>query len=119
MTHGEDRRLSTRRWQAFRERILLRDRRLCQWMLDGCTDYADQVDHIIPRSWDPSETAMWDERNACGACRSCNLKRVHLPPGTYGAYGTRPRGRGFGADPSFKSSRWPSNVVTLTRKRKR
>lgn len=115
MTNGTDHRLSTRRWRKFRDRILLRDRKLCQWMLEGCEDYANQVDHIIPRAWDASDAALLDEHNATASCRSCNLKRVHLPPGTYGAYGTRPRGRGFGANPSFRSTRWPSTVVDLTR----
>jgi hypothetical protein len=88
MSHGSDKRLSSYAWQQFRKRILRRDLHRCQWRLDGCTEYADQVDHINPRVWDG---ALLDERNCVAACGHCNRKRHDLRPGEYGSYGTQPR----------------------------
>ena len=88
MSHGHDKRLSSYAWQQFRKRILRRDLHRCQWRLEGCTEYADQVDHLNPRVWDG---ALLDDANCVAACGHCNRKRPHLRPGEYGSYGTQPR----------------------------
>lgn len=59
---------STTQWRKIRERILIRDSRICQW----CgVDEATHVDHIVPRS--KGGTDMDD--NLVASCRRCNLAR--------------------------------------------
>ncbi|HZD67748.1 MAG TPA: HNH endonuclease, partial [Actinomycetes bacterium] len=94
------------------------------------------VDHIVPRAWDASDAALYDERNAVACCGRCNRKRQHLPPGTYGAYGTQPKRRSWRAGPQRAMSpffrgdpkprgglgnfsprpRWATAVVDLSRR---
>jgi hypothetical protein len=81
MSHGNDKRLSSRRWRDVREEVLRRDLHRCQWRLAGCTEYADTVDHIVPRDWGGS---MWDRVNLVAACKHCNRKRQSLAPGESG-----------------------------------
>jgi hypothetical protein len=102
MSHGSDKRLSSYAWQKFAKRILRRDRHACQWRLDGCTDYATDAEHIIPRAWDAG--GFMDEDNVVASCGHCNRKRPHLKPGEYGAYGTRPRGRDALKAPFFRDA---------------
>ena len=97
MSHKQDRRLTSRQWAKTKKRIQQRDAYRCQWRLEGCTDYADQVDHIEPRA---RGGAFWDESNLCACCAHCNQLRYHIPAGQRGSYGTRPEDPiGVGAVP--------------------
>jgi len=75
MTHGTDKRLSSRRWKELRLRVLRRDHYRCQIRLPDCLERADQVDHIIPREWGGP---VWDMSNLQAGCGPCNRKREHL-----------------------------------------
>jgi hypothetical protein len=99
MSHGSDKRLSSYAWQQYRLHILRRDRHQCQWRLEGCTDYATTVDHIIPREWDGP---LMDDDNCVASCAHCNNKRVHIRPGEYGSYGTRPNAHSALTTPFFR-----------------
>ena len=49
---NRDQRLHSYRWQQTTKRILTRDAHRCQWGLDGCTEWADAVDHVYPTAMD-------------------------------------------------------------------
>ena len=64
-----------RHWSAFGERerlyVLRRDRHECQLRLRGCTQYADQVDHIVSK-----EDGGSDHRdNLRASCAHCNRRK--------------------------------------------
>lgn len=54
-------------WVATRIRVLARDGRRCRY----CGDYADTVDHVIPRV----KGGTHDDSNLVAACRSCNSRK--------------------------------------------
>ena len=65
---------STSAWRQLRPRILDRDGHECQIRVKGiCVGYATEVDHIVPRSVDPSLALVPDNLRA--ACRACNGDR--------------------------------------------
>jgi 5-methylcytosine-specific restriction endonuclease McrA len=100
------------RWTQVSREVRKRDLYRCQWRLEGCTEYADTTDHIIPRAgWGGP---MFDRSNLVASCGHCNRKRPHIRHGEYGSYGTRPRSffseqrnaRGGLAEIPLRS-RWP------------
>ncbi|NNF68447.1 MAG: HNH endonuclease [Acidimicrobiia bacterium] len=60
-------------WRKVRLVILERDGYICQIGLDGCTERATDVDHIIPIEADGE---WFDENNLRAACKHCNSARV-------------------------------------------
>ena len=58
---------STSRWRKIRQRIINRDRGLCQM----CGNEGDSVDHITPRSQGGTD----DDNNLQLLCRSCNSSK--------------------------------------------
>ena len=58
---------STSRWRKIRQRIINRDRGLCQM----CSNEGDSVDHIVPRSQGGTD----DDDNLQLLCRSCNSSK--------------------------------------------
>lgn len=59
---------STSQWRRIRERILIRDNRICQW----CgVEEATHVDHIVPRSKGGNDM----DDNLVASCKRCNLSR--------------------------------------------
>ena len=58
-----------RQWRTLRLRILMRDGYRCQINANGCTQHADQVDHIVPLV-DGGE--KYDPNNLRAACTHCN-----------------------------------------------
>lgn len=69
-----DPRMSSARWRALRQRILMRDAGVCRIRGSGCTGIANTVDHIIPIS---EGGAMFDPANLRAACAHCNYSRHH------------------------------------------
>lgn len=62
--------ISNSRWQRLRAQVLIEEP-TCRIQLPGvCTVASDTVDHIVPRSVDPTLTMV--RSNLRGACRSCN-----------------------------------------------
>ncbi len=61
---------STRKWRTIRAAILKRDQNTCFY----CGDYADTVDHIVPRSKMIGENADTYD-NLVAACRKCNYSK--------------------------------------------
>jgi 5-methylcytosine-specific restriction endonuclease McrA len=82
MSHGSDRRINSWLWTKVSREVRKRDMHRCQWRLEGCTEYAGTVDHIVPRSWGG---AMFDRSNLCASCFHCNRKRQSLGPGEPGS----------------------------------
>ena len=66
-------RITDRRWQKFRKRILLRDGGLCRYRYSGCTTVAVQVDHLVPRQRAPER--MFDESNCFSVCHHCHREK--------------------------------------------
>jgi 5-methylcytosine-specific restriction endonuclease McrA len=64
--------LSTQAYKRLRLAVLDRDLWLCQVRLEGCTRYATQVDHVVPRH---EGGAVWDPANLRASCASCNVRR--------------------------------------------
>jgi 5-methylcytosine-specific restriction endonuclease McrA len=58
---------STSRWRKIRQRIINRDRGLCQ----QCGNEGDSVDHIVPRSQGGTD----DDENLQLLCRTCNSSK--------------------------------------------
>ncbi len=58
---------STSKWRKIRQRIINRDRGLCQ----QCGNEGDSVDHIIPRSQGGTD----DDWNLQLLCRPCNSSK--------------------------------------------
>lgn len=58
-------------FEPTRLRILERDGYRCQLGLDGCTGWATEVDHVVPRGRGGDDS----DRNLQAACRHCNLKK--------------------------------------------
>ena len=58
---------STSRWRKIRQRIINRDRGLCQM----CGNEGDSVDHITPRSQGGTD----EDFNLQLLCRSCNSSK--------------------------------------------
>jgi 5-methylcytosine-specific restriction endonuclease McrA len=58
---------STSRWRKIRQRIINRDRGLCQM----CGNEGDSVDHITPRSQGGTD----EDYNLQLLCRSCNSSK--------------------------------------------
>lgn len=75
--------ISNSRWQRLRAAVLIEEP-TCRIGLPGvCTVVSDTVDHIVPRSKDPTLTMV--RSNLRGACRACNsalgnggVKGLHL-----------------------------------------
>lgn len=75
--------ISNSRWQRLRAAVLTEEP-TCRIQLPGiCTIVSDTVDHIVPRSIDPTLTMV--RSNLRGACRACNsslgnggVKGLHL-----------------------------------------
>lgn len=63
---------SDTRWRTLRAYVLKRDGHVCRIGLPGCTDLADQVDHITPLAMGGDK---YSEANCRAACRACNLAR--------------------------------------------
>lgn len=65
-------------WRKIRQRIINRDRGLCQ----QCGNEGDSVDHILPRIQGGTD----DEENLQLLCRTCNSSKggrvfsTHVPP---------------------------------------
>ena len=59
---------------AFRKVVFARDGYVCQIGAKGCTGKAEELDHIVPRSVDPSR--LLDPTNARAACQNCNRTRA-------------------------------------------
>lgn len=78
-------------WKATRQRILKRDRHLCQWMLGQtiCGTPANEVDHIIP-AWRGGADDDSNLRSLCAA----HHKRKSASEGGQASQAKRiPRGR--------------------------
>ena len=58
-----------RRWPAVRRAVFARDGRRCRIGLDGCTGWADTIDHVIELE---DGGAPFDLANLQPACRHCN-----------------------------------------------
>jgi 5-methylcytosine-specific restriction endonuclease McrA len=58
---------STTRWRKIRQRVLVRDCYTCQY----CSQEADSVDHVIPRSLGGGD----EDWNLVASCMKCNLAR--------------------------------------------
>lgn len=58
---------STSRWRKIRERIINRDRGICQ----QCGNEGDSVDHIVPRNQGGTD----DDFNLQLLCRQCNSSK--------------------------------------------
>jgi len=58
---------STSRWRKIRQRIINRDRGICQ----QCGNEGDSVDHIVPRNQGGTD----DDFNLQLLCRSCNSSK--------------------------------------------
>ena len=56
-------------WGKLRKQVLRRDSYSCQLRLQACTQWATQVDHVVPRYAGGSD----DLSNLQAACRNCNL----------------------------------------------
>jgi 5-methylcytosine-specific restriction protein A len=68
---------STHRWRKIRQRIINRDRGICQ----HCGNEGDSVDHIVPRNQGGTD----DDYNLQLLCRTCNSSkggRVFSTPAT-------------------------------------
>lgn len=61
-------------WKKIRAQILERDGHRCQIRGEGCTQIAQEVDHILPVALGG---AWYDEDNLRASCRACNLHRLH------------------------------------------
>jgi 5-methylcytosine-specific restriction enzyme A len=59
-------------WRRIRAEVLLRDGNRCQIKAQGCTQLADEVDHILPVSLGGE---WFDIDNLRAACKRCNLAR--------------------------------------------
>jgi len=58
---------STHRWRKIRQRIINRDRGICQ----HCGNEGDSVDHIVPRNQGGTD----DDYNLQLLCRTCNSSK--------------------------------------------
>ncbi|MCY4537563.1 MAG: HNH endonuclease signature motif containing protein [Chloroflexi bacterium] len=69
----------TRRWRALRRAALERDQHICQ----SCNDWANHVDHIIPRRKRPDLFfTLWNLQSLCGNCHQEKTNREnpdHIP----------------------------------------
>lgn len=60
------------KWQKYSKRFLKHpDNVICRLQLDGCTTFADCVDHIDPPNG-PNDPRFWDKENHQAACIHCN-----------------------------------------------
>lgn len=60
-------------WKTIRREVLLRDDYRCQIKLEGCTQVAEEVDHILPVALGGE---WFDKDNLRASCRACNLRRL-------------------------------------------
>lgn len=58
-----------RRWRIVRTAVLHRDGHRCQMRLDGCTEHATEVDHIVELV---NGGDAYDPLNLRAACKHCN-----------------------------------------------
>jgi 5-methylcytosine-specific restriction protein A len=58
-------------WPRTRNRIIARDRGICQLRLAGCTGKATSADHVIPVSRGGTD----DDANLVACCWPCNLRK--------------------------------------------
>lgn len=65
-------------WDRVRQDVLERDGYRCRLRLDGCTETATQVDHIVPMS---KGGARLDPANLRSSCASCNARQRHRTAG--------------------------------------
>ena len=61
---------STSKWRRLRAQVLRRDQNVCFY----CGQYADTVDHIVPRSKLINENADTID-NLVAACKKCNYSK--------------------------------------------
>ena len=59
-------------WRKVRQKVLQRDDYRCQIRAHGCTQIAQEVDHILPVALGGD---WYDETNLRASCRACNLGR--------------------------------------------
>ena len=79
MTRTQAQRIrSTRAWQRLAA-LVIKEEPVCWLHLEGCTIRSTAADHIIPAGSRPDLALI--RSNVRGACRHCNNKRGHLPPG--------------------------------------
>ena len=65
---------NTALWKRTRLQILQRDHYHCTLRLEGCTEVATQVDHIIPAN---AGGPKYDPANLRAACKHCNVSRAN------------------------------------------
>ncbi len=61
-------------------RSVLREEPLCRMKLDGCTHFAEEVDHIEPLSLGGHPT---DRDNLQPLCHSCHVKKTQRDVGNF------------------------------------
>ena len=65
-------------WEKVRRQVLERDEYRCRLRLEGCTETATAVDHVVPMS---KGGARLDPANLRSTCASCNARQRHRTAG--------------------------------------
>jgi len=74
---SRDVRVTGRRWASIR-RAVIREEPLCQLGLAGCTQFSEEVDHIIALSGGGHPT---DRANLQAVCHSCHVLKTRMDMG--------------------------------------
>ena len=65
-----------------KKNILIRDKNICQYCKEKCTDRTLTIDHILPKS--RGGTSKWE--NLVTACRRCNITKADRTPEEAGMF---------------------------------